>query len=242
MRLLVNALLCVVALVPISSWAKDSITVSVEGQAHLDKPLTFSHGDTLGKLVSASVYEANAYPVGAALVRHKYVLYQSARRLMLQSTLKELDLPPQLTHALQQQIAALEVTGRVPHAFDWDVIEVRPKQNRKLFDGDSFYVPARPDTISVVGAVDAHKVAFKAGKTVADYMADVQRLSGADLSDVWVIAPDTHITKVGIAYWNEQKRYVAPGSYLYVPISGDDEKTEQFQQSLRRLLASQILP
>lgn len=222
--------------------ANDVLQVRVDGEARLPSNATLARADTIGQLVSATIYAEDAYLTGAALIRNKYVLYQSARRLLLLSTLKELSLPESTMRELYAQISALKVTGRIPQQFDWDIVALSPAQNRQLIADDIFYVPRRPDDIKIVGAIKAHSVPFVAGKTVADYARAFTLLPDANKSEVWIIFPDTHIEKVGVAYWNQQHTYIAPGSYIYVPLAEGDEKLAEFQQSLRSLLATQILP
>ncbi|KFZ36252.1 hypothetical protein HR45_17255 [Shewanella mangrovi] len=225
-----------------SSYAAAEMNVSVTGQVKLPPAVTFSMGDRIGKVVAASEYTQDAYLTGAAWIRQSFVLHQSARRLLLLSELPSLDLSPELAASFTQQIEQLQATGRVPVTFSWDLLELDPQQNRFLKQEDRFYVPTRPNTINIVGAVRPYSVAFVSGKTVADYAAELERLDGANPSYVWVIGPDTSIRKVGIAYWNTEQAYLAPGSYVYVPIDDDDEQLEHFQQSLLQLFAAQLLP
>ncbi|MCH1920341.1 capsule biosynthesis GfcC family protein [Shewanella sp. A3A] len=223
-------------------YAAQPVNVTAMGQVQLPSSATFSTDDRIGKVVAAAIYQQHAYLTGAAWIRQSFVLHQSARRLLLLNELPNLQLDPALTSSLMQQIKQLRATGRVDVKFDWDLLELTSSQNRYLQQEDQFYVPTRPDTVRVVGAVAPYTVAFVANKTVADYAAELQRLPGADPSYVWVIEPDTSIRKVGIAYWNTEQAYLAPGSYIYVPIADDDQRLEQFQQSLLQLFSAQLLP
>ncbi|QSX33625.1 capsule biosynthesis GfcC family protein [Shewanella avicenniae] len=224
-----------------SSYAQ-ALRVSVTGEAKLDPAIAFSSDDRIGNVVAATTNSTDAYLTGAAWIRQSAVLHQSARRLLLLSDLPKLKLAEALELSLQQQVQQLKATGRVVFPFDWQLLELKPEQNRHLAPADQFYVPARPTIIQVVGAVKPYSVPFEPGKTVAEYSAELKRLDGADLSYVWVIAPDTSMRKVGIAYWNTELAYLAPGSYLYVPVADGGESLQAFQHSLRQLFSAQLLP
>lgn len=215
-------------------------TLDVSTQGQFVNPQTYHvlPGSRIAAVTSQWQLKKDAYPLGIALTREQDKREQSRVRWALQYRLQDMHLSVQTRRSLYHQITSFVATGRVLWQFDWDIVGIKPQQNRPLLQGDTFIAPKRPNRIIVGGAAKIAKLPFKGGMTVRDYMQSVQRLPGADPSDVWVITPDTKIRKIGVSYWNAQKAYLAPGSTIYVPLKGHPS----FNDSMAQLYAAQILP
>lgn len=224
----------------VSAASAGDYTLDVSTQGQFVKPQTYHvpPGARIAALTSHWQLKKDAYPLGIALTREQDKLQQSRIRWALQYRLQDMHLASTTRTSFYRQITSFVATGRVLWQFDWDLVDIKPKQNRPLIQGDTFIAPKRPSSIIAGGAARIAKIPFKGGMTVRDYMQSVHRLPGADPSYVWVITPDTKIRKIGVSYWNAQKAYLAPGSVLYVPLSGHKD----FNNSMAQLYAAQILP
>lgn len=223
----------------------NDLTLSVSTRGQFVHPQTYQvvPGARLAAVANSWQLAPNAYRLGIALLRADQQRLQSRLRWALLYQLTDAKLDPETHRSLRDQVTQFVATGRVLRHFDWDVIELSPENNRPLKYGDVFVAPHRPDSIRVAGAVRETSLAYEPSKSVADYMAQIERLPGNDPSYVWVITPDTAIRRIGISYWNEQKAYLAPGSVLYVPLkSGFTQKYPEFNQSMMQLYAAQVLP
>lgn len=119
--------------------------------------------------------------------------------------------------SLRRQLEAIKVTGRQLVPLDPDVVRMRPRANPPLEGEYSLWVGPQPTTITVVGLIDSPgKKPFTPGRDVADYLDDMNRLSGADRSYAWLVYPDGRTQKVPIAYWNKRHVEPMPGSTLFV--------------------------
>ncbi|CAG9297701.1 capsule biosynthesis GfcC family protein [Celerinatantimonas diazotrophica] len=238
-KLTQRLLLCFwVGLVGYSHAGDYTLDVSTKGQFVKPQMYHVAPGTRIAAVSSHWQLKKDAYPLGIALTREQDKREQSRVRWALQYRLQDMHLASKTRTSLYRQITSFVVTGRVLWQFEWDIVGVKPQQNRPLLQGDTFIAPKRPSSIIVGGAAKIAKLPFKGGVTVRDYMQLVNRLPGADPSDVWVITPDTKIRKIGVSYWNAQKAYLAPGSVLYVPLSGHQD----FNDSMAQLYAAQILP
>ncbi|MFM2484497.1 capsule biosynthesis GfcC family protein [Celerinatantimonas yamalensis] len=215
-----------------------SLDVSTQGQFVAPKMYHVIPKTRIAVLANSWQLKPDAYRLGIGLLRAQNKRDQSRLRWALLYQLKAMDINSDTRISLHQQVLKFAATGRVLQPFTWDIIDLKPEENRLLREGDIFVAPLRPDYVQVGGAAKQAKLAFVGHKTIADYMASITRLPGSDPSYVWVITPDTRIRKIGISYWNTQTAYLAPGSVLYVPLHGD----KRFNQSMAQLYAAQILP
>lgn len=221
------------------------MTLQVATQGQFIKPQIYnvSPGARLSEIADQWQLKARAYRLGISLLRVSQQRWQSRLRWALLYQLEDLTLNSQTKKSLHNQVIRFAATGRVLYQFNWDSIELNPKQNRPLKQGDVFIAPVRPDTISVGGAASQANLKFIPGQTVAAYIKDIKRLPGYDPSYVWVVTPDTHIRRIGVGYWNTQQAYLAPGSIIYVPLKSNFAHSfKKFNQSMMRLYAAQVLP
>ncbi|PBI81931.1 hypothetical protein A9993_20400 [Rahnella victoriana] len=118
------------------------------------------------------------------------------------------------------QLKGLRVTGRQFTPMDADLILNNDAANRRLAGEYRVYTATRPDTVLLVGAVgDAGKQPWVAGRTVREYLANHQFLSGANLNEAVVIDPDGTVRIAPVAYWNYRHVEAQPGSIIWVGFS-----------------------
>ncbi|MCY1452392.1 Capsule biosynthesis GfcC [compost metagenome] len=151
----------------------------------------------------------------------------------------------ELLEHLHQQIAALPVTGRLPHLLDPVGVEVDPKQNSLVSAGDVFIFPPRPNHVRVVGAVQADcTLAHVPLQAARLYLQQCAQRAEADGDWLYLIQPDGQVSRVGIALWNrEEGAPPAPGSIILVLLkaAGPDSPTPDLNREIAEFLATQPL-
>lgn len=142
-------------------------------------------------------------------------------------------------NSVRQQLSALKVTGRQFINLDPDSVRVRPRNDVPLEGDYSLWVGPQPATVTLMGLVSSPgPKPFTPGKPVADYLDEVNRLSGGDRSYAWVVYPDGRTQKVPVAYWNKRHVEPMPGSIIFLGFaehtftSSYDDLNEQILRSL----------
>lgn len=147
--------------------------------------------------------------------------------------------------AMAAWIKSLPVTGRQSALLDPRAVEVTPSQNLPLANGDRLYYPSRPDSIRIVGAVrQACTLPLVPLKDARLYLPDCTSTQLADLDWIYVIEPDGHVFRQGIALWNRtESLLLAPGATIYVPLR--EHMVDAINPTLNRdvadFLATQVL-
>lgn len=207
-------------------------------------------GARLRDATVAGQVSANAWPLGAALLRQQAV--EPQRRLKA-GVLFDLQVNSvhamagnnpalqQLTKRLHTWVSDMPATGRV-------VAELNPFQlllkskNALLEPGDELIYPTRPASIQVLGAVSADcQLPFSATLKLKDYLKQCPAHPAADPSFVYLIQPNGATQKVGIAHWNQQRAVIAVGGLIYRPLKSAlmAPDTSELNQDIAALLATQ---
>jgi len=119
--------------------------------------------------------------------------------------------------AVIHQLSAVQVTGRQFTPLDPDWVRLRPEANRTLQSSYDLYTLPQPTQVLVLGALEhPGKEIWQPGRTVRDYLATHDHLSGAERSFATVIAPSGQTQQVPIAYWNQRHVEVQPGSIIWL--------------------------
>lgn len=119
--------------------------------------------------------------------------------------------------AVIHQLSAVQVTGRQFTPLDPDWVRLRPEANRTLQGSYDLYTLSQPTQVLVLGALEhPGKESWQPGRTVRDYLATHDHLSGAERSFATVIAPSGQTQQVPIAYWNQRHVEVQPGSIIWL--------------------------
>lgn len=142
-------------------------------------------------------------------------------------------------NSVRQQLQAIKVTGRQFVSLDPDWVRVHPKSNVPLQGDYSLWAGAQPGTITLMGPVSSPGVKpYVAGRSVDEYLDEVDRLSGAEGSYAWVIYPDGKTEKAPVAYWNKRHVEPLPGSIIFIGFADrlfDSDFNELNQQILTSL-------
>ncbi len=119
--------------------------------------------------------------------------------------------------AVIHQLSAVQVTGRQFTPLDPDWVRLRAEANRTLQGNYDLYTLPQPTQVLVLGALEhPGKESWQPGRTVRDYLATHDHLSGAERSFATVIAPSGQTQQVPIAYWNQRHVEVQPGSIIWL--------------------------
>src|SRR5690606_9862005 len=161
------------------------------------------------------------------------------------------DVPPAVASratTLHAWVDGLPVTGRVPLEGNVRRLEVSlGDRNSLMASGDRLFVPQRPDTVTVVGAVQVpcqlpHVPDQDAAVYVRACPTDSQ---AADPDTLLVIQPDAHIAELGVALWNRSPaQALAPGAIVLVPFARPHiaHLAPELNSDLASFLATQPLP
>lgn len=231
------------------------LDMRVEGAVAHAGTLQLKDGARLSDAALAAGVKPDAYLLGAAWLRPR----NRAPQVRLQAgILFDLDTlhrdallrgdaqASQALLMLREWLAAMPVTGREPAVLAPRVVEATPAENRPLAPGDELFYPVRPASIRIVGAVaHACMLAFQPLSDARAYLAGCARAAMADRDWVWVIQPDGHVSREGIALWNRsQPQPLAPGALIYVPVSQRIARAvdASMNRDIARFLATQMLP
>ena len=126
-------------------------------------------------------------------------------------------------HLFIEQLRQLKATGRVVLEFTPDSTGTEVVPNVQLEDGDVFQVPARPSTVSVVGAVYGQNVfLYSSSRKLADYVALAGRPNRiADRKHAFIIRADGSIysreSAQGTLSNNFEGTRINPGDSIVIP-------------------------
>lgn len=211
-------------------------------------------GLRLGELLQQAQISPDGYWLGASWLRES--LKQEQKRLkagvlfdLIQvQRLALLQQKPELASAakhLEEQVTALPVTGRRFYHLDPLAVELNTAHSPRLQGGDRLIFPYRPTTVVVRGAVrDSCELPFVALQQAYRYAQQCPALVDADPDYLYLIQPDGHVSRLGIALWNrEEAAPPAPGATLLVPLDAAQIKDSapNLNQELAEFLATQPL-
>ena len=190
----------------------------------------------------------NAYMLAAALLRAHAIPAQSRLKAGLLFDLELLAAQPKVADAasrMREVFERMPVTGRVPQMLDPRPLEATRTQDTPAQSGDRLVYPARPGTITVVGAVIKPCTLHHDPLTAAAaYRTQCPLLPAASNDDLYVIQPDGSHRKVGIALWNRDSlASLAPGAVVFVPLAEHlvREIAPTLNEEATAFLATQVL-
>ncbi|GAL08780.1 YjbG polysaccharide synthesis-related protein [Photobacterium aphoticum] len=156
--------------------------------------------------------------------------------------------------ALSAWTASLPTAKRVLTDLDWDNTRLSPQHNPLITRSMVLVLPARPDHITVTGAVfDSTNMAgsgssevgitlpWQAGQTARDYLTQVTPFNEADNSVAMVIQPNGEVASHPIAYWNATHKDIAPGAIIVLPFTDLPDEADSLNQDLIHLLRNSAL-
>lgn len=229
------------------------LQVQIEGAVEQPGTYRVAPGGRISTAVVAAQPNERAYPLGAAWLRREQIQAQTRLKAGLLYDLQALQSQAKVkadtgttAAALQTWLEPLQVTGRVAHQLEPRALEVSPDANLPLAEGDRIIYPLRPTSVRVVGAVaQLCELPHVALADARQYLQQCPLRSSASKDDLYVIQPDGHVEKLGIALWNRSAPYaLAPGAVIYVPIAEHllDELDPEFNAQFARFIATQVLP
>jgi len=235
-----------------ASSAAPEINVDVLGQVRNPGVQVLPVGARLSDAALAAQPLPNAYPLAAAWLRQAEQLAQTRLKAGVLFDLGQLeeraDRDPdgaQAATALAREIDSMPVTGRVPALLAARNVEAALSQNRPLADGDRLVYPPRPATVTVMGAVAQQCVLeHVSDQEPRAYLSHCPTLAAASRDDLYVIQPDGHVEKLGIALWNRSPAStLAPGAIVYVPLQASTlgQTAPDLNEEVARFLATQVL-
>ena len=225
-------------------------TVSIGGAALKPGTYSWQEGTRLHDATVAAQVRADAWFLGAALLRHAAVESQQQLKGQLLADLRTNRLHARtrnktdLLHLLDRLdalVTVMPVTGRVPAQLDPFQLLLK-KNNALLRPGDQLLYPTRPAQIRVVGAVAADCVlTFDAALALKDYLRQCPPHKVVDRNIVQIIQPDGRVQEVGIAHWNQQQASLAVGAVIYRPLKQRllTPETADLNRDMAALLATQ---
>ncbi|GGC97419.1 capsule biosynthesis GfcC family protein [Halopseudomonas salina] len=201
--------------------------MQIDGQVLNPGTFAFPMGARLSQAAATGQVSANAWFLGAALLRKDAVedqvrlkagvlfeLQVNAVHAKAEGNAPLLELAERL-HAL---VEPMPVTGRVVAEMN-PLAQLLPQNNQLLRDGDQLRYPRRPDQIRVIGAVKRECVLpYVPGEQPVAYLESCPRHDMADPSLVYLVQPDGSVSKASVAYWNAQPANLAVGGIVFVPL------------------------
>jgi len=232
--------------------AAPPVTVEVSGSVRNPGTITFASGARLSDAALASAPDERSYMLGAALLRHGELIAQTRLKTGLLFDLEVIEsreatdpLGAAAATRIAREFSAMPVTGRVRQILAPRSLEMDLKHNRPLEDGDKLYYPTRPDTVSVIGAVEQPcSIEHRPLLRPLEYAQQCPALASASKDDLFVIQPDGEVEKLGVALWNRSaESTLAPGAIVFVPLNAHlfREVNPAFNEEAARFLATQVL-
>lgn len=239
----------------ISFLAHAELQVQAGGAVNHPGMLILKDSARLSDAALAADVQPQAYLLGAAWLRPSLRVAQERLKAGILFDLDQLNL-----HAIQRgntgladtvsqlrtATAALPVTGRAPALLAPRAVETNATANLPLLPGDRLFYPLRPSTIRVVGAVQSPcSLPLQPLQDARAYLAQCPSAHGADRDWIYVIQPDGHVFRRGVALWNRSTPLpLAPGALIYVPLSTRTAAAidDTLNSDMADFLATQLLP
>ncbi|WP_369600019.1 SLBB domain-containing protein [Hahella sp. SMD15-11] len=212
------------------------VTIAVKGEVNFPGEYTVQRGSTLSELIRrAGGLTAQAYPKGAVFSRAKLRELEAQRlqeaRARIKQDLASLQIKQanagnakvEELQALTGFLSSLETSKPVGRmTIDLPALLAGDEsKDVRLQDGDTLYIPPKPDSVTVLGEVQyptSHL--FDQGLSVRDYL----NLSGgvtnrADDQRIYVVKANGQVWLPGGSGWfRGESKALEPGDTIYVPL------------------------
>jgi len=207
-------------------------TITISGQVNRPGDYSIQQGDSILDIVNrAGGYTDDSYSEGSIFLRKNVALSQkqaferSADELentiieiitQGSANLSEGTLAP--LSALITKLRNSKPLGRMVVNVDYLDLKTNSANNFLVEEGDSLYVPRRPNSISVVGEVlNSSTIVFQPNFNVGNYLDLAGGLNNAaDKSRIFVIYPDGKSRLLKRSLFNSRDNLL-PGSTIVVP-------------------------
>ena len=207
-------------------------TITVSGQVNRPGDYSIQQGDSILDIINrAGGYTEDSYSEGSVFLRKNVALNQkraferSADELentiieiitQGSANLSEGTLAP--LSALITKLRNSKPLGRMVVNVDYLDLKTNSANNFLVEEGDSLYIPRRPNSISVVGEVlNSSTIVFQPNLSVDNYLDLAGGLNNAaDKSRIFVIYPDGKSRLLKRSLFNSRDNLL-PGSTIVVP-------------------------
>ena len=214
----------------IPDWEKRR-TVSIKGEVRFPGEYVVTKIETLADLIErAGGYTDQAYPRAAVFLREELRKKEQAEMDILQHRLQA-DLVSQSLGGAkpenaqgnaqaQQLLSQLEMTkaaGRL--AIRLDKVKVDSDENIILKDGDQLFVPAKPDSVTLIGELNSPtSLRWKRRWDMPDYISKAGGLTAnADSSRIYVIKANGEVEANKTRLWFNYNQ-IEPGDTIVAPL------------------------
>lgn len=234
-----------------SVFAAPEVNVHVSGEVALAGNVVLPESARISAAALTAQPTRDAYFLGAALLRDQAQREQTRLKagllFELESIMGSADAETAaIAENLHDYFVSLPVTGRVPRLLEPRALEATLTQDRPALEGDRLIYPARPETVTVLGAVATScTLPHAPEQTPIGYARQCARSTAANKDYLYVVQPDGAIQKIGIALWNRGPESVlAPGAVVYVPLANRTAAGDgsELNEDAARFLATQVLP
>jgi hypothetical protein len=231
------------------------VHVTVAGEVGHPGEVVFEGKPRLGDVAKASQVTSRAYPLGAAWFRPSLQAEQSRLKAGLTYELGlvekkaiadgQEDTLGTLARRMRDRISEMPVTGRkIVRTLEPHALQASAPDNLLVEEGDRLIYPSRPQTVTVMGAVEQTcDLPHEGLKDARGYLAKCTASKFADQDVVFVIEPDGEVFEQGVALWNRSPAMpVAPGAVLYVPLgrrATARAADERFNEDMADFIATQ---
>ncbi len=227
--------------------------VSVQLSGEFAKPGRYQirQGETMSAAIArAGGLTDDAYPLGAVFTRRSQMAEDKRffegvagrLELALVDAIASEKVGPKavgFAEGLIKQLRSTTPFGRIVVEADPTVLQVRPRLDIALEDGDRLVMPKRPNWVAVSGAVRKPlSLPFQPRGKVLHYIRQAGGFSkDADKGGVFVIYPDGRAQETRSSFWNYQPVQLVPGSRVVVPVKSRPYKFLPFLQDQSQLVA-----
>jgi protein involved in polysaccharide export with SLBB domain len=209
-------------------------TITIVGQVRYPGTFDVTRGERLSSVLArAGGLTDEAYPFGTVFTRQSAAIQESdgnqrTARLLQDNIATVASLPATIVNSsglsyveqLVQELRTMPALGRISVTADPVILATRPELDVLLESGDTIYIPKRPSTVTVTGAVLSNGAfSYKPGLTVRDYIRYAGgESSSADDDLVFVVLPDGTSRPEGDSWWSFGNGHdIPPGSMVVVP-------------------------
>jgi protein involved in polysaccharide export with SLBB domain len=209
-------------------------TVTILGQVRYPGTFDITRGERLSSVLArAGGLTDEAYPFGTVFTRQSAAIQESdgnqrTARLLEDNIATVASLPSTIVNSsglsyveqIAQELRTMPALGRISVTADPVILATRPELDVLLESGDTVYIPKRPSSVTVTGAVLSNGAfAYRSGLTVRDYIKLAGgESSAADDSLVFVVLPDGTSRPEGDSWWSFGGGHeIPPGSMVVVP-------------------------
>ena len=181
--------------------------------------------DDINKVKQATLEQLNQFSLSSPLFSKQETPYK-----------KEAD-------TLSHQLDSFSFVSRLFIPLDYDLIRIKKENNPKLTGNYSLYIALRPNTITVLGAIDSSlpvTISYQENKSVDDYLIHISTTNNANTSQIYVIQPDGEVQIATNNYWQHNTTSIAPGATVFIGFSDLPNQFSTLNDDIVELLRNKV--